>query len=71
LFSNFFSFKHEHQLRLPPLQQTRVLDIHEDNSNDLGIYAENDKDEDIDELDQYFEERRKGHQVSFLTLKIY
>jgi hypothetical protein len=34
-------------------------------SHNLGIYAENDEDEDINELDQYFEEKHKGHQVSF------
>jgi hypothetical protein len=50
-FINFFSLKHEHKLRLLPLQQTRVLDIYENNFNDLGIYAENDEDEDIDKLD--------------------
>jgi hypothetical protein len=37
------------------------LDIHQDDSNNLGIYAENNEDKDIDELDQYFKEKHKGY----------
>jgi hypothetical protein len=56
---------------LPLLQKTRILDIKDDNSNNLGIYVEDDEDKDIDELTIYFKGKKRKEKVFPLILKSY
>jgi hypothetical protein len=65
-----YRYKTDYLQELPILQRTRVLDIQEDDSNNLGIYIENNEEE-INELTIYFDEKKVIQKVFLLILKNY
>jgi hypothetical protein len=69
-FLIYFRYKRNYQLQLPFLQETRVLDIEED-PYAFSIYVQNNKNKDMDELDQYLKENRRGKNIFPLILKSY
>ncbi len=54
-----------------PISRAKALDLYSNNDDDLDIYIEDNEEDNLDELDRYFEERRANRQVSIFKINLY
>lgn len=59
IITNYFtSYKRDYLATQLPICRAEALDLYSNNDDDLDIYIEDNEEDNLDELDRYFEERR-------------